>query len=229
MVITLDGPAGSGKSTVARILAGRLKLPYLNSGYIYRAITLGVLEAGGDFEDHDKVGALIRNLDLRFEQAPGGLRVFMAGRDVTPRLKDPDVTPQVYRIANDAFYRSLLVEIQRQSASPRGLVAEGRDMGTVIFPEAEYKFFLDASPEERARRQHRELTAAGHDKSYDELLGEIIARDQHDRERETAPLRVAPDARVVCTDGLSIEGVVETVLRHVSGEKGNAGKGEASR
>ena len=220
MVITLDGPAGSGKSTVARIVAGRLKLPYLNSGYIYRAVTLRALEDGTPFEDHDAVAALIRDLGLRFEERRGGARVFLDERDVTARLKDPDVTPHVYRIANDPFYRGLLVEFQRRFAAPPGVVAEGRDMGTVIFPEAEHKFFLDATTEERARRQHRELAAAGHEKPYGDLLREIVARDEHDRGRDVAPLQVAPGAHVVSTDGMTIDEVVETVLRHVAGARG---------
>jgi cytidylate kinase len=218
MIVTIDGPAGAGKSTVSRQLARRLGLSYLNSGYIYRLVTVLVLEKGGGFEDRALIKSIIENLDLEFvEGGPdedGGTRVISGGRDLTSRLKDPEVTAQVYHIANDPEYRALLVELQRRFGSP-GVVAEGRDMGTVIFPEAEHKFFLDASPEERARRQHRELEARGRAPSYEELLASVKARDLHDTSRRHAPLKVAEGARVLSTDGLTPEQVVDLLLAEI--------------
>ena len=222
MVITLDGPAGSGKSTVARALAKRLGLPLLNSGYIYRAVTLSVIDAGVDFDDEPAVEALIRALDLRFSDTDERTAVYLSGTDVTDRLRDPGVTRRVYRVANNPFYRTLLVSLQRQTAEPNGVVTEGRDMGTVIFPDAEHKFFLDASPEERARRRHLELQSAGHEASFEQLLKEMQERDRHDRERESAPLRVPDGAVVIETDGLTADEVERRVLDSIRGGSGAA-------
>ena len=219
MIVTIDGPAGAGKSTVSRRVAESLRVPYLNSGFIYRAITLLVLDQGGDFEDRELVQRTIDELDLDFEDSGGRTIVRIKGQDVTDRLKAPDVTPNVYRIANDGGYRERLVEYQRRFGEPPGVVAEGRDMGTVIFPFAEFKFYLDASPEERARRTLGDLQNAGHSKSFEEVLAETIRRDEHDRGREHAPLQVPEGAVVVDTDGLDIAGVVQFIVDQISGAK----------
>jgi cytidylate kinase len=215
MIITVDGPAGSGKSTVSRIVARRLGLTYLNSGYIYRAVTLLVIEDGSEFENKEKVANLIGSMDIRFEEDDDRTRVLLGDREVTQRLKEPDVTPKIFKIANDGYYRSLLLGIQRSFAAPPGVVAEGRDMGTVIFPEADYKFYLDASPEERARRQQMDLQVGGHSKSFADVLSEVLERDRHDRERAYAPLRVPQGAIHIRTDNLSIKDVVEMILKRV--------------
>lgn len=215
LIVTVDGPGGSGKSTVSRILARRLGLPYLNSGYLYRTVTLLVLESGEDFENRERVEEIIRGMAIRFEEGPRATRVFVGDREVTSRLKDPDVTPLVWKIANDGGYRSLLVEAQRICAEPLGVVAEGRDMGTVIFPHADCKFYLDAAPEVRARRQHRDLESAGHHRSYEDVLREVLERDRHDRDRKDAPLRIPEGAIVIHSDGLTIDDVVESMLGQV--------------
>ncbi len=223
MIITIDGPGGSGKSTISRTLARRLGLQHLNSGFIYRAVTLLVLESGGAFDDHDKVAGLIQGMNLLFREDPDRTRVFIADRDVTDRLKDPDVTPQVYKVANDPFYRTLLVDLQRRCAAPPGVVAEGRDMGTVIFPHADFKYYLDATPEERARRQHRDLESRGHSQSYADVLAEVLDRDARERNRLVAPLRVPEGATVIHTDTLAVLEVVERILLQVtSGARGGA-------
>lgn len=223
MIITVDGPAGSGKSTVARILARRLSLPYLNSGAIYRTVTLGVLEAGISFDDREGVARVIRDLPFRSVEHPDGTRFFLGDRDVTHRIKDPDVTREVYRIANDGEYRRLLVGLQRTAAAGGGVVAEGRDMGTVIFPDADVKFFLDAPAEERARRQHEELLARGVASDYEVLLEDLRRRDLHDTGRSDAPLRAAPGALHVDSGGLSIEQVVERMSGIISASLEAAG------
>jgi cytidylate kinase len=226
MIITVDGPAGSGKSTVARTVSARLGLPCLNSGSIYRTVTLLVLEKGIDFASRESVAEVIRGLDLRFSEDGG--RVFVGERDVTSRLRDPDVTPQVYRVANDAFFRRLLVDLQRRSAGPRGVVAEGRDMGTVIFPEADFKFYLHASAEERARRHLLDLRARGHESDFERVLEETRKRDRHDSEREAAPLRVPEGAVVLDTEGLGADQVAAELLARIDAGS-RAGGGAAER
>ena len=245
MIITVDGPAGSGKSTVARLVSRELGLPYLNSGFIYRAVTLLVLEAGlaqqadgaggcvegadadatggakSDawkdriFGDKEKVAELIRGMDLRFEEDSDRTRVYVGNREVTQRLRDPDVTPEVYRIADDGFYRELLIAVQRQAALPDGVVTEGRDMGTVIFPDAEHKFYLEASASERAKRHWKDLQRAGHAVEFADLLQEVEQRDARDRGRQAGPLRMAEGAMRIDTDGRTAEQVVEILLANI--------------
>lgn len=223
MIITIDGPAGAGKSTVARRVARACGLPYLNSGYIYRAVALRVLEEGGRFERRDLVEEVIGNLDLRFVDdpagqgpgSPGSTRVFIGDREITDRITSPEVTSNVYLVAGDGGYRKLLVDLQRRFSVPDGVVAEGRDMGSVIFPEAECKIYLDASSEERARRRLGDLSAAGHPATFDEVLSSIRERDERDRGREHAPLCVPQGAEIIPTDSMDIDEVVGEVLARV--------------
>lgn len=212
MIVTIDGPAGAGKSTVARRVARELGLPYLNSGALYRAVTWEVIRRGGDFDDRDLVRGIIRDLDVCFVETPEGPKVFLHGADVTRELERPNVSGEVHRIASVPEYRSALVGAQRAFAAEEGCVTDGRDMGSVIFPHADVKVYLDASPEERARRRHLELSRGDLADDYDTVLAAIRERDERDRQRETAPLRVPEGAVVVESDGRSADDVVAEIL-----------------
>ena len=253
MIVTIDGPAGAGKSTVARAVARRLKLPSLNSGSIYRAVTVLVLErskgelpradatsraadAAEVFQDRAAILELIRTLEVHLSDEDvegvdgvpfGRTRVRATtpahpeGRDLTDRLKLPEVTAEIWRIANDPDCREALLETQRAFARRGGVVAEGRDMGTVVFPEADHKFFLDASPDERARRQHDEALATGRDSDFSKVLASVLERDQRDRNRDHAPLVAADDAMTISTDALSPPQVVEAILGSIEARSGS--------
>ena len=226
LIVTIDGPSGSGKSTVATALARQLDLPCLNSGAIYRAVTLAIMESGGAFEDRGRVKGTIAAMDFEARGQDGLTRFFLDGRDVTARIKDPDVTAEVYRVANDGEYRELLVAMQRDAVGDRGIVAEGRDMGTVIFPEARIKVFLDASVEIRARRQHQQLLDRGVESNYEQVLEKSRERDRHDTGRADAPLRAAADAMIVDSGDLSVSQVLEAISSRVRGVLGPPPAGE---
>ncbi len=203
-VIAIDGPAGSGKSTVARAVAQRLNLKYLDTGAMYRAVAFAVLRSGGDPGDHDLTTRIARDIEMDI----GLDEVIVDGVDASVEIRGPEVTRAVSTVAANPDVRSELVSRQRQWVKTRGGgVLEGRDIGTVVFPDAELKVYLTADPEERARRRAKEVT----DLDYDTVAADIARRDTIDSTRATAPLAEAVDAVVVDTTGLSIEEVVEQI------------------
>ena len=204
MIVTLDGPAGAGKSSVARQLARRLGFQFLDTGAMYRAVALAALRAGLQERDADQIAALADSLSLIIL----GDRVILNGADVTAQIRTSEVSAAVYLAADNPRVRARLVELQRQFAGAHDTVAEGRDQGTVAFPLAECKIFLTASPQERARRRHAELIARGEEISLAEVLAQQIERDRRDATRPVGPLVKAPDAIEVLTDGLSADEVV---------------------
>jgi CMP/dCMP kinase len=201
-IVAIDGPAGAGKSTIASGVAARLGLAKVDTGAIYRAVTLVALERGvaGDLES----AALLQNLDLRFEDA----RIFLGAREVTKEIRAPAVTAEVSRVSAYPAVRAGLLEFQRKLGRnhPRGAVLEGRDIGTVVFPDAEVKIFLTASAEERARRRSLETGVPA-----EQILEEIRIRDQKDSSRPVAPLRPAPDAITVDSTGKTIDQVCDEI------------------
>lgn len=205
MIITIDGPAGSGKSTASRRLAQRLGFEFLDTGAMYRAVTLAALEAGIDRTSEAALTSLLGRFDL---QMPGN-RVLLNGRDVSSAIRMPRVTEASHEISDSPVVRRHLAQLQRQMATGRNIVCEGRDQGTIVFPDAECKFFMTADPVERARRRHQELLARGVNMPLDEVLRSQQARDQRDSERALAPMVPATDALVLDTTHQTLDQVVE--------------------
>jgi len=217
MVITIDGTVGSGKSTAAAGLARRLGARHLDTGAMYRALTLKALDAGADLEDAQALETLARTSTVEPDGEPGRQRVRLDGRDVTDRIRENRVSTHSHYLARTAGVRKVLVAAQRAFAETAGdVVTEGRDQGTVVFPDAAVKFFLDAAPEVRARRRQLELAGRGEYRSYREVLGEVADRDRRDTTRQADPLRVPRDAVRVDTTDLDVEamiGVLEGEVR----------------
>jgi cytidylate kinase len=213
-VIAIDGPSGSGKGSVALMVARALGFHVLDSGALYRLLALAALERQLDPADEPALAAVAADLPVAFsEGAPGEpARVLLAGRDVGDRIRDEDVGQMASRVSGHPAVRQALLQRQRDFARPPGLVADGRDMGTVVFPAAPLKVFLDASVEERARRREKQLLGQGVSASFPRLVEELRARDDRDRNRPVAPLRPAGDAVVIDSTRLGREEVFQQVM-----------------
>jgi cytidylate kinase/pantoate ligase/cytidylate kinase len=205
MIVTIDGPAGAGKSTIARGLARRLGFRFLDTGAMYRAVALAAIERGLSWDDPQALVALAWH--IRLEVSEDSVRI--DGQDVTAAIRTPEVTAATHYAANNPGVRERLVELQRAAAGNDDFVTEGRDQGTVVFPHAQCKIYLTASPEERARRRARELAAHGQRTSVEDVLRQQNTRDQSDASRATGPMVAAEDAVEVPTDGLSPEEVLD--------------------
>ena len=213
LIITIDGPAASGKSTAARMLAQKLGASFLDTGAMYRAVTLAAMQADVDMSDQDKLLGVMEKNEFQFSLRDGKMVVCINGIDVTEQIRQPQITANARYIASSPKAREKLVQMQRQFASGRQkIVTEGRDQGTVAFSDADIKFYLIADPVERARRRQAELRAKGGDQSLEQIQKAIEERDKSDENRTVGPLRPAEDAIVVDTTDLSIEEVVEKLL-----------------
>ncbi|NOZ55871.1 MAG: (d)CMP kinase [Calditrichaeota bacterium] len=212
-IVAIDGPAGSGKSTTARLAAQRLGYLYLDTGAMYRAVTLKALREGVDVRDEEAVAKLAEEAQIDLVMRDGKLTVLLDGEDVTEAIRMPEVSRNIGPVADNPEVRRILVERQRQMGKQGGVVAEGRDIGTVVFPDAEVKLFLTALPHERARRRHKELLSKGVNLPLSDIREEIEKRDQEDMSRPVGALRKAPDAIELDTTGLSIEEQVAEVVR----------------
>jgi cytidylate kinase len=215
LVIAIDGPAGAGKSTVAQKLAARLGLNYVDSGATYRAAALKVLEAGVHPQDEPAVARLIGGTDVQVTAGDREPRVLVDGVDVTARLRSPEVTLAAAQVSRLPEVRAKLIEIQRRFARGRGVVMEGRDIGTVVFPQAQLKIFLKADVEERARRRLKQDSEEGRETTLEKTAYEIGRRDQLDAERKISPLVPASDAVEIDSTHLLAEQVVGQILELV--------------
>jgi cytidylate kinase len=211
MIVTIDGPAGAGKSSAARLLARRLGFDFLDTGAMYRAVTLAGLRAGCDLSDQTALASLLDTIQLAMP--PG--QVVLNGEDVAPLIRTPEITAASGPIASSPVVRARLVAWQRQIAAGRNIVCEGRDQGTVVFPDAAAKFFLFADPTERARRRHAELVARGEAITLDDILRAQKERDARDAARNIGPMVPASDAMLLDSTHLSLEDVVARMENEV--------------
>ncbi|MGQ4002701.1 (d)CMP kinase [Francisellaceae bacterium CB299] len=211
-IITIDGPSGVGKGTLARKLAEYFGYDLLDSGAIYRLAALHCLNANIDIENVDTVAKHLENFDIRFETDDTGLVIYLDNQVVTNKIRTEEIGMLTSKIATYPIVREMLFEKQKSFATEKGLVADGRDMGTVVFPNAKFKFFLEASSEVRAKRRFDELKAKGQNPNFDIIKTDIEKRDYQDRNRKVAPLKPADDAVIVDTSKLSISEVFDVVI-----------------
>ena len=232
-IVAIDGPAGAGKSTASRLVAARLGFAMVDTGAIYRVVALAATRAGIALDDDARLAGLLPSVEIRFAppSAPGaGQRVLLGDEDVSTEIRTPAMSLGASKVSGRPVVRAGLLELQRRlalDAGNEGAVLEGRDIGTVVFPDADAKFFLTASPEERARRRHAELRAKGDPATFDEVLADQLRRDKQDSERAVAPLRPAADSLVVDTSGIPLPEVVERLVVAVVARRRGAPGGRA--
>lgn len=217
LLITIDGPAGAGKSTTARALASRLGYAYLDTGALYRAIAWVVRRAGIDCADAGAMEALLSSVDFHVSLEGGVTRTFIDNEEITARLRSPDISRLASTVAALPHVRDRLLPIQARYSHEGGIVAEGRDMGTRVFPDADVKFFLEADLETRTTRRYRETVRAGHAETQGDIRRAIEERDANDRSRATAPLKPAADAVVIDSSSLTVDQVVENMMEWIPG------------
>lgn len=217
MIIAIDGPSGAGKSTLGKMLAKKLNLLYLDTGAMYRAVGLAVLEAGASFDDKARVAAIAENAQIELVGEPENLQIKLDGRDVSKEIRTNAVGQAASIVSTISEVRKILVEHQRVlgNKAAHGCVLDGRDIGTVVFPQADVKFFLTAKPEARAQRRYEEDLARGHETTYEKTLEEIKQRDERDTSREDSPLTIAEDAIVIDTSELNLTEVFEKMTEIV--------------
>ncbi|MCX5865366.1 MAG: (d)CMP kinase [Deltaproteobacteria bacterium] len=216
-IITIDGPSGAGKSTISRGLAARLHFTYLDTGAMYRAVGLALERQGIDLADTPALAQCLAKIELTL--VPNGdddVRVLLGGEDISQAIRTPEMALVASRVSANPLVREKLTALQRQLGETGGIVAEGRDMGTVVFPKAACKFFLNASAEERARRRQAQLAEKGQIVDYQEILDQISKRDYDDSRRALAPLKPAPDAILVDSSSMGPEAVIDYMLASIA-------------
>ena len=219
-IITIDGPAGAGKSTVSKALAKKLGYIYLDTGALYRALAHKALEDKISLEDTSALAEFCFNTIISLKNIEGKMVVLVDGEDVGNKIRTEEVGLAASKISTFAVVRKSLLNLQREAGLQGGIVAEGRDMGSIVFPHADYKFYLDANAEERIKRRYSELLEKGAGVEYQEIQKDMMARDYQDSQRKIAPLTASVDAIIIDSTGLSVEGVVEKIIQHISGKRG---------
>ena len=215
MQIAIDGPAGAGKSTIAKLVAKKLGITYLDTGAMYRAVTLAVKKQGGDFNDQEEMIQIAKESEIALLDQ----RVFLNGEDVTDAIRTPEISKHTSDVAPVAEIRDILVEEQRRIAKGTSVIMDGRDIGTVVLPEADYKFYLDADAAVRAERRYKELLEKGTDQTLEDIKRDIIQRDYNDMHRQSSPLVKADDAVVIDSTSMKIDEVVETIISYIHSSK----------
>jgi cytidylate kinase len=217
-IVTIDGPSGAGKSTISQALAAKLGYAYLDTGAMYRAVGLAIERSGIDRDDPDALARLLVAIELQLRTDDGETRVILNGADVSALLRTPEMSMIASRVSAIPAVREKLTRLQREIGRQGGIVAEGRDMGTVVFPQAAWKFFLEATPEERARRRVLQLRESGKRVDEQDTLNQIVERDRADSSRALAPLKPAADALVVDSSEMTIEEVVSFMVDRIGEE-----------
>ena len=215
LIVAIDGPAGAGKSTVAKRVAKEMGYTYMDTGAMYRAFAWRVANEGLDLHNEKELRAALRDTHIELAERDGRAQVLLNGVDVSAWIRTPEISQMASRVSTSKIVRERMVELQREMGARGGIVAEGRDIGTVVFPEAEVKIYLDASSNERARRRFEELRGEGGGVDMERTLAEMEQRDRRDKEREVAPLRPADDAVVIDSTGVDVEGVVERIMAEI--------------
>ena len=220
LIIAIDGPSGAGKSTITRLLSKRLGYLYIDTGAMYRAVALAVQRAGVPGDDDEALKRVCREVDIALVRTDGCCSVLLNGEDVSDAIRTPDISLLTSKISSRKVVRDILVRLQQELGKDGGAVLEGRDIGTVVFPDADVKFFLSASTEERGKRRYLELKARGENVHLERTVAEVAQRDEQDARREHAPLRRADDAIDIDSTALSIEEVLvfmeETIKKRVN-------------
>ena len=214
LLIVIDGPAGAGKTTVSKTLAERLDYKYIDTGALYRGVAYEILARGVDPADEDGLARLLGDLDLRFERGADGMRLYSSGTDITDYIRTPEITMLASAASAKPIVRQALLDLQRGLGRQKAAVFEGRDMGTVVFPDADVKFFLTADLKVRARRRYEELRGKS-DQSLAEVENDMQQRDANDSGRDTAPLKPAPDAVTIDSTEKPIDSVIDEMLARI--------------
>ena len=215
VIITIDGPAGAGKSTVSKILAEKLGYLYLDTGSLYRALAYQALKSETPLDNESALADLCSRTEIKLKNIDGKMKVFLDGMDVAENIRSEEVGVAASKISAYAAVRQCLFHLQRQAGADGKLVAEGRDMGTVVFPHADYKFYLDASMEERTKRRHNELLEKRKPAEYQSVQKDIMARDQQDTTRQLSPLKIPADAIIIDSTNLSVAEVVKKIFESI--------------
>jgi cytidylate kinase len=219
-VITIDGPAGAGKSTVSRTLAKKLDLIYLDTGPMYRAVALKAKREGIPFTNGNALFDMCEKINIHFKATGDNPAIFIDNEDVSAQIRMPEMDMLSSSVSAVPEVRKAMTALQRKIGEKGGIVAEGRDMGTVVFPDADYKFFITASPEVRARRRYDERRARNEEIDLDKVEADIKKRDEQDQSRKIAPLKPADDAIFIDTSEMDVDRVIDTILSHIKGDDG---------